>query len=219
MKRQAFYLEAFKVLCGGFFLASVAMVGFWMLAAPKDTEGVNNPIARTQEEMREVQPPSLTEAIRLDDLSRSLEEGRSDKWESFAHHIKGINPQCAACGVYGDDREIQAHHIHAFKLMSEEQRGSSIPGGELDPNNIILLCRFHHLTIGHLGNYRDSNPNVVADAAKTAERIKEAGTWPERRQNESRVLDHFILYYVRQEYDARGEGRERGMCAVRGCEF
>jgi 5-methylcytosine-specific restriction endonuclease McrA len=87
---------------------------------------------------------------------------RCSGWERFAEKCKGEHPQCASCGLYGDDGTIEAHHIHAYELMTEAQRGTDAPGGELDPNNIILLCRPCHLKYGHLGNFKHSDPNIVS---------------------------------------------------------
>jgi len=63
--------------------------------------------------------------------------------------------------VCGGVKKIEVHHIIPF---------SQNPELELDPNNLITLCETKkygincHLLIGHCGNYRWSNPDVVQDA-------------------------------------------------------
>ena len=115
---------------------------------------------------------------KVSELAAPFTSKRSDRWESFAKKCKGEHPQCAYCGEYGDDKAIEAHHKHAFELMSASQRGSDEPGGELDPANIILLCRPDHLAIGHNGNFKTSNPNVEADCKSHSDELKAAGKWP-----------------------------------------
>jgi hypothetical protein len=39
------------------------------------------------------------------------------------------------------------------------------PNLELDPSNLITLCRGHHLYVGHNGNWKLWNPRVREDAA------------------------------------------------------
>ena len=81
---------------------------------------------------------------------------RSSKWDGVRDSFISNHPTCAACG--GDDN-LQVHHIEPFHLTPEK---------ELDPTNLIVLCEEDtkcHLKIGHLGCWRNINPNVVEDAA------------------------------------------------------
>jgi hypothetical protein len=83
---------------------------------------------------------------------------RSGKWATVRKHFLEANPTCAVCG--GTDR-LEVHHIFPFHLDPEK---------ELDPTNLITLCegqRFGlncHLLMGHLGSFRDVNPDVTSDA-------------------------------------------------------
>ncbi len=158
---------------GAIFAVIGLLVGL-LWANYKRTE--TKPRTYTESDIRLIAPESLFKTNEIEPDSQ-----RSDKWEDFAYKIKGDHPQCAYCGIHGDHKAIEAHHIHAFELMTEArdkngrfclpgQKGTAAPGGELDPNNIILLCRIHHLSVGHLGNFKDSNPNVVEDCKKHRDR-------------------------------------------------
>lgn len=84
---------------------------------------------------------------------------RSSKWEEVRNnHIKS-NPFCKACASV---ENLQVHHKKPFHISPEL---------ELDPNNLITLCENNngyqcHLKIGHLGNWKDYNPNVDKDATE-----------------------------------------------------
>ena len=83
---------------------------------------------------------------------------RSNKWATVRKRHVEANPTCAVCG--GTDK-LEVHHKKPFH---------SNPDLELDPTNLITLCESWnngaqcHLLFGHLGNYRDINPDVTADA-------------------------------------------------------
>lgn len=94
---------------------------------------------------------------------------RSGKWrEVRAKHLK-TNPFCAYCG---STLNVQVHHIKPFHLNPEL---------ELDPNNLITLCENpesdHHLHIGHAGNFKSENPNVVEDCKKHRDEMQAQGKW------------------------------------------
>lgn len=82
---------------------------------------------------------------------------RSGSWSTVRKHFLEQNPTCAVCGK--TDR-LEVHHERPFHLNPEL---------ELDPTNLITLCEGNkalncHLVIGHLGNYKDINPDVRKDA-------------------------------------------------------
>jgi 5-methylcytosine-specific restriction protein A len=87
-----------------------------------------------------------------------LSSNRSSKWPTIRKHFLLSNPKCAVCE--GVDK-INVHHIKPFH---------SHPELELELSNLITLCESTkggvncHLWFGHLGNYKDINPNVIADA-------------------------------------------------------
>jgi 5-methylcytosine-specific restriction protein A len=80
---------------------------------------------------------------------------RSSGWSKVRKaHVKA-NPFCASCGT---KRKLEVHHIRDF---------SSNPELELDPDNLITLCRAGtqcHLTFGHLGSWKSINPEVAKDS-------------------------------------------------------
>ena len=81
---------------------------------------------------------------------------RSPKWPHVEKlHLK-LEPACAACGSV---KKLNVHHKKPFHLFPEL---------ELDLNNLITLCmdKECHEKIGHGGNFKDYNPNIVEDAAK-----------------------------------------------------
>ena len=73
---------------------------------------------------------------------------RSGRWQSVrrAHLVE--EPACVACGR---DRDLEVHHVLPF---------SNDPTLELDPENLVTLCKRDHLTFGHFGDYRRHNPQV-----------------------------------------------------------
>jgi 5-methylcytosine-specific restriction endonuclease McrA len=91
---------------------------------------------------------------------------RSSKWSSVRKKFLESNNVCAACGCVD---HLQVHHKEPFHLHPEK---------ELDPTNFITLCEdgedHCHLKIGHLGDWKSFNPNVVKDAKKKLRSIKNA---------------------------------------------
>lgn len=82
---------------------------------------------------------------------------RSSKWPTLRKSFLETNNSCAACG---STEHLEVHHIEPFHEN---------PSLELDPNNLITLCDKPgkdncHLEIGHLGSFKNKNPNVRADA-------------------------------------------------------
>lgn len=87
----------------------------------------------------------------------SLGKKRSPKWPQVRkEHLKKF-PYCAACG---ETNKLEVHHIKSF---------SEYPELELSPTNLITLCESKsfgitcHQFIGHLGNYKKINPDVIQD--------------------------------------------------------
>jgi 5-methylcytosine-specific restriction endonuclease McrA len=83
---------------------------------------------------------------------------RSSKWPKVRAEWLSKNGTCAACG---QSDHLQVHHIKPFHIDRSL---------ELEESNFITLCEDEydcHRVIGHLGNFRKENPNVIEDA-KTA---------------------------------------------------
>lgn len=80
---------------------------------------------------------------------------RSSRWDTVRDEYLKRHPKCAACGT---NEKLQVHHRKPFHLY---------PDLELDAGNLLTLCESKnkcHLKIGHLGNWKKWNPQVVRDA-------------------------------------------------------
>ena len=83
---------------------------------------------------------------------------RSDKWHTIRKHHIEKEGWCKYCG---GTTHLEVHHIEPFHLN---------PDKELDDTNLITLCedigKDCHLKVGHLGNWKNFNPNVrkIADS-------------------------------------------------------
>jgi 5-methylcytosine-specific restriction endonuclease McrA len=86
---------------------------------------------------------------------------RSPPWPAVRTAFLAVNPKCAVCGTTCD---VEAHHVQPFHLD---------PAMELDPNNLIALCRRDHLLFGHLGNWASFNRTVREDAAVWRRKIEQ----------------------------------------------
>lgn len=78
-------------------------------------------------------------------------EGRSSKWGALRKNMIA-DKMCAAC-MKPDNLEL--HHITPFRLR---------PDLELNPINLIVLCKHCHFTLGHFNNWDRYNPDIVGDA-------------------------------------------------------
>lgn len=79
---------------------------------------------------------------------------RSGQWPTVRKHfIESPGNDC--CAVCGSKENLEVHHVQPFHEHPEK---------ELDPKNLITLCRDHHFRVGHLGNWKNSNPNVRSDS-------------------------------------------------------
>ena len=86
---------------------------------------------------------------------------RSPKWKIIRQQHISQNHTCAGCG---SKIGVEVHHIEPFHKCPEK---------ELDPTNLISLCRKHcHLTIGHLLDYQSWNINVINDAKVYLEKVQ-----------------------------------------------
>ena len=91
---------------------------------------------------------------------------RSGQWSKARRlHLKE-NPRCAICG---SKFKVEVHHIIPFSIA---------PDLELDRDNMVTLCENKkygincHLLVGHLGNYRRTNPSCELDAMSWRYKIK-----------------------------------------------
>lgn len=88
------------------------------------------------------------------------EKRRSSEWPSVRRWHLDRKPACEVCGC---KRDLEVHHEVPFEVNREL---------ELDPNNLITLCRPHHFLVGHLCDWRSWNPDVRKDVAAWWKKIK-----------------------------------------------
>ena len=93
-------------------------------------------------------------------LTKAFSAERSPEWELVRAAYITFHPDCEACG---GKNAPQVHHVLPFHLFPEL---------ELDPENLITLCRWHHLALGHLGDFSAYNPLIREDAKRHLERVK-----------------------------------------------
>jgi len=85
---------------------------------------------------------------------------RSSKWRGVrAEHLK-TNGRCEACE---STKKLEVHHIIPFDVD---------PDRELNPSNLITLCNYCHLVLGHLRDYKIANDFVRDDVKSFSERRK-----------------------------------------------
>lgn len=95
------------------------------------------------------------------EVAKVLGNERSPEWRKVrAKHLKE-NPECAFCGK--KQLHMQVHHVWPFHIQPEL---------ELEPSNLITLCREHHFLVGHLLNWSSYNINVLEDSAEWLHKIK-----------------------------------------------
>jgi hypothetical protein len=85
---------------------------------------------------------------------------RSSKWDEVQKAYLTAHPTCEACG---SKVELNVHHVLPFHLF---------PEFELEPSNLITLCKWHHMPLGHLGLFQAYNPLIREDAARHLARVK-----------------------------------------------
>lgn len=86
---------------------------------------------------------------------------RSGSWPTVRKHFLQ-SPGNDSCAVCGSKEKLEVHHVDPFHLNPEK---------ELDPTNLITLCHEHHFHLGHLGNWKNSNPNVRVESKKIHDKL------------------------------------------------
>lgn len=86
---------------------------------------------------------------------------RSGHWPKVRADHLAKHPACEVCG---NRENVDVHHCQPYHLR---------PDLECDPDNLITLCRDHHLLFGHLGSWTSWNKDVREDAAIWRKKIEE----------------------------------------------
>jgi 5-methylcytosine-specific restriction endonuclease McrA len=92
---------------------------------------------------------------------------RNSEWPKLRRRFKKRYPECAVCGKVSSGCNV-VHHIKPYQWYPEL---------ELDEDNLIVLCKSHHLTFGHLMQWASYNLDVRKDADEWNSRIKERPKW------------------------------------------
>jgi 5-methylcytosine-specific restriction protein A len=88
---------------------------------------------------------------------------RSSKWPAVMKAYRAEHPNCAVCGSKGNLlNPLNCHHKTPFHTHPEL---------ELESSNLIMLCRVHHLWVGHLGNFKSWNETVEQDSKYWLDKI------------------------------------------------
>lgn len=102
--------------------------------------------------------------------SRPAATGRSGEWKRVRReHLRSF-PTCAACGRGSN---LTVHHVIPYTVD---------PSRELDPTNLLTLCRGWrstggcHLKHGHRGSWSSWNPHAISDAREALRSISEKRT-------------------------------------------
>jgi 5-methylcytosine-specific restriction endonuclease McrA len=86
---------------------------------------------------------------------------RSPKWDETRKTFLCDHPECAVCNTR---KGLEVHHELPFHIA---------PALELDPTNLITLCRDHHFLFGHLLDWKSFNETVKLDARTWNSKILE----------------------------------------------
>lgn len=92
---------------------------------------------------------------------------RSPGWRALRERHVAEHPECFLCGSRDD---LEVHHIVPFHVE---------PSLELEPKNLVTLCHEHHLRVGHNGNWRRVNKQVIYDCLVAAETIAALSSTPQ----------------------------------------
>ena len=85
---------------------------------------------------------------------------RSSEWPKVEKQFIKDHPKCEVCGK---NKNLNVHHIKPFHID---------PANELNPDNLITLCRDHHFLFGHFLNWSSWNVDVHNDSNIWYNKIK-----------------------------------------------
>jgi len=91
---------------------------------------------------------------------RTFGIARSKDWRRVRKEHLRKHPFCAVCGT---KKRLEAHHCIPYHIDKSL---------ELDPKNLITLCRKHHFLFGHLNFWASWNVDVKNNSKYFYEKIK-----------------------------------------------
>jgi hypothetical protein len=85
---------------------------------------------------------------------------RSSQWNNVRKEHLKENNTCSGCGKKD---KLEVHHIEPYHVN---------PDRELDPSNLLTLCKNCHFTIGHLMDWSSWNIDVISDSRVYLNKVK-----------------------------------------------
>jgi hypothetical protein len=106
----------------------------------------------------------------------SLYSSRSSNWNKIRKKHLEENNSCCGCGKTD---KLEVHHIEPYHVNSNR---------ELDPSNLITLCKSCHFTIGHLMDWSSWNIDVISDAKVYLNKVKNRPYQIKVQSNENSII-------------------------------
>jgi hypothetical protein len=106
----------------------------------------------------------------------SLYSSRSANWKIIRRQHLGENPFCSGCKKTD---KLEVHHIEPYHVN---------PNRELDPSNLITLCKSCHFTIGHLMDWNSWNIDVIMDCKVYLNKVKNRPYQIKAQSNENSII-------------------------------
>ena len=106
----------------------------------------------------------------------SLYSSRSSNWNKIRKTHLEENNSCCGCGKTD---KLEVHHIEPYHVN---------PNRELDPSNLITLCKSCHFTIGHLMDWSSWNIDVISDCKVYLNKVKNRPYQIKVQSNENSII-------------------------------
>ena len=106
----------------------------------------------------------------------SLYSSRSSNWNKIRKTHLEENNSCCGCGKTD---KLEVHHIEPYHVN---------PNRELDPSNLITLCKSCHFTIGHLMDWNSWNIDVINDCEVYLNKVKKRPYLIKVQSNENSII-------------------------------
>ena len=101
---------------------------------------------------------------------------RSSQWVTMRKEHLKKQPVCMGCG---SNKKLEVHHIEPYHVDKSK---------ELDPSNLITLCKSCHFTIGHLMDWNSWNIDVIMDCKVYLDKVKKRPYLIKVQSNENSII-------------------------------
>jgi 5-methylcytosine-specific restriction protein A len=101
---------------------------------------------------------------------------RSSQWTSIRKQHLKENNSCSGCGRKD---KLEVHHIEPYHVN---------PNRELDPSNLVTLCKSCHFAIGHLMDWSSWNIDVINDCKVYLNKVKNRPYQIKVQSNENSII-------------------------------